>query len=52
MLSLTKCVKAKYQTLLMKMAIDSPNNEKAKENFDLHCNVQVMLGLVTILPIL
>jgi hypothetical protein len=43
---------AKYKTLLMKMALDNTNNEKAKANFDLLCDVQVMLGLATILPLL
>jgi hypothetical protein len=36
----------------MKMAIDNPNNEKAKINFDLFCDVQVMLGFVAILLLL
>jgi hypothetical protein len=35
MLSSTKGVMAKYKTLLMKMAIDGPTNDKAKANFDL-----------------
>jgi hypothetical protein len=34
------------------MAIDSPNNEKTKENFNLLCEVQIILGLATILPLL
>jgi hypothetical protein len=51
MLSLTKHVMAKYKTLLMKMALDSPNKEKAKANFDLLCDVQVILGLVTTLAL-
>jgi hypothetical protein len=36
----------------MKMAIDNPSNEKAKIKFDLLCDVQVMLGLAAILPLL
>jgi hypothetical protein len=52
MLSLAKCVMGKYKTLLIKMAIDSPSNEKAKTNFNLLCDVQIMLGLATILPLL
>jgi hypothetical protein len=43
---------AEYMTLLMKMAIDNPSNEKAKTNFDLLCDVQVMLGFAAILPLL
>ncbi len=35
---------------MMKMAIDSPSNDKEKINFDIFCDVQVMLGLVVICP--
>jgi hypothetical protein len=52
MLSPTKRVMAKYRTLLMKMAINNPNNEKAKTNFHLLCDLQIMLGFATILPLL
>jgi hypothetical protein len=41
MLSPAKHVMAKYKTLLMKMAIDNPINEKPKTDFDLFCDVQV-----------
>jgi len=34
------------------MAIDNLSNEKAKTNFDLLCDVQVMLGFVAILILL
>ncbi len=36
----------------MKMAIDNLSNEKAKTNFDLLCDVLVMLGFAAILPLL
>jgi hypothetical protein len=52
MLSPTKHVTAKYKTLFMKIALDNPSNEKAKANFDLLCDVQIMFGLATILPLL
>ncbi len=52
MLSPIKHVMVEYMTLLMKMAIDSPSNGKAKTNFDLLCAMQVMLGLVAILLLL
>jgi hypothetical protein len=39
-----------YRTLLTKMTINSPNNEKEKKKFDLLCDVQVMLGLVVVCP--
>jgi len=38
-------------TLLM-MANDGPNNDKAKLNFDLLCDVQILLGFVVILLLL
>jgi hypothetical protein len=36
----------------MKMTIDIPSNEKAKTNFDLLYDVQFMLGLAAIFPLL
>lgn len=52
MLSSTKGVMVKYKTLLMKMAIDGPTNDKAKANFDLFCNVKFLLGFVAIFSLL
>jgi hypothetical protein len=43
---------AKYKTLLMKMAIDGPTNDKAKANFDLFWNVKILLGFVAIFSLL
>ncbi len=51
MLSLTH-VMVEYKTLLMKMALDDPTNEKVKVNFDLFCDVQILLWLVAIHPLL
>jgi hypothetical protein len=51
MLSLAH-VMVEHKTLLMKMALDDPTNEKAKANFDLFCYVQILLGLVAIHPLL
>jgi hypothetical protein len=42
----------KYRTLLMKMALHNPTNDKAKANFELLCDVQIILGFVAILPLL
>jgi hypothetical protein len=39
MLSPTWCVMVEYRILLMKMALDGPTNDKAKENFKLLCDV-------------
>ncbi len=52
MLSLAWCVMVKYKTLLMKMALDGPTNDKAKANFELLCDVQILLRLVAILSLL
>jgi hypothetical protein len=43
---------AEYRTLLMKMALDGPINDKAKANFELFCDVQNLLKLATILSLL
>jgi hypothetical protein len=51
MLSPTKRVMVEYKTLLMKMAINNPSNEKAKVKFDLS-DVQIMLGFFAILLLL
>ncbi len=52
MLSLAKKVMAKYKTLLVKVALDSPTNQQAKMNYENLCDFQVLLGLVCILPLL
>jgi hypothetical protein len=53
MLSFAQCVIVDYKTLLMKnMAHDGPTNDKAKANFELLCDVQILLGLATILSLL
>jgi hypothetical protein len=41
-----------YKTLLVKMTLDAPINDKAKINFDFFCDVQILLGLVAILSLL
>jgi hypothetical protein len=38
--------------MLMKMAIDGTTNDKAKEIFDLFCDVQILLRLIAIPPLL
>ncbi len=52
MLSFVQCVMAMDKTLLVKMALDAPTNDNAKKNFDLFCDVQILLGLVAILLLL
>jgi hypothetical protein len=36
----------------MKMTIDGPTNDKAKANFDLFCNVKILLVFVAIFSLL
>lgn len=45
MLTLAQCVMPKYN-LLMKIPIDVPTNDKAKEKFDLLCDVKFDWGLL------
>ncbi len=52
MLSFAQCVMAEYKSLLVKMALDAPTNDKAKTNFDLLCDLQILLRLVAILLLL
>jgi hypothetical protein len=52
MLSLAKRVMAKYKTLLVKMALDSLTYQQAKLNYENLCDLQVLLGLACILPLL
>jgi hypothetical protein len=48
-----KACYSEYKTLFMKRAnIDGLSNDKAKANFDLLCDAQILLGLVTRLPLL
>jgi hypothetical protein len=44
MLSPAQHVMAEYITLLMKMTLDDPTNDKTKANFELICDVQILLG--------
>jgi hypothetical protein len=43
---------AEYKTLLMKMALDGPTNDKAKVIFEFLCDVQSLLKFATILSLL
>jgi hypothetical protein len=36
----------------MKMAIDGPTNDKAKENFDLLCDVKILFRFLAIFSLL
>jgi uncharacterized membrane protein len=41
-----------YKTLLTKIAIDGPTNDKTKEKFDFFHAVQILLKFVVIFPLL
>ncbi len=45
MLEPTKRVMSEYRTLVVKMAFDSTNNNFAKVNFELLCDIEVLYGL-------
>jgi hypothetical protein len=50
MLEPTKRVMSEYHTLVVKMALDSTNNNSAKVNFELLCDIEVLYGLAILLP--
>jgi hypothetical protein len=52
MLKPTKRVMSEYRTLVVKMAFDSINNNSAKVNFELLCDIEVLYGLAILLPML
>jgi hypothetical protein len=41
-----------YKTLLMKITIDGPTNDKTKEKFDFFHDVQISLKFIVIFPLL
>jgi hypothetical protein len=52
MLSLAKRLMAKYKTLLLKMALDNLTNQQTKQNYEHLCDLQILLGLACIFPLL
>jgi hypothetical protein len=48
----TKRVMSEYRTLVVNMALDSTNNNSAKVNFELLCDIEVLYGLAILLPML
>jgi hypothetical protein len=51
MLNLAKRMMVEYRTLLVKMALDK-RNKQVKLNYENLCDLQVLLGLACILPLL
>ncbi len=52
MLEPLKCVLAKYETLILKMAHDSASIAQVRLNLDLLCDVHTLLDLFCLLPFL
>ncbi len=52
MLALAKCVLQEYNILVIKMANDSLGNAIAKNNYELLCDYEIILGLTYVLPIM
>ncbi len=52
MLSPAKRLMAEYKTFLVKMVLDNPTNQQAKQNYEHLCDLQILLGLACILPLL
>jgi hypothetical protein len=52
MLSPAKIIMAKYKTLLVKMALNSPTNQQAMLIYEHSCDFHILLGLVCILHLL
>ncbi len=52
MFNLVKHVLFEYHTLLMKMALDAPTKTFTKSNLCLLTNVELLLGLNVVMPLL
>ncbi len=52
MLSPMKHIMEQYQFLIAKMHVDSPQNNIVNDNLNLLCDLEPILGLHTILPLL
>jgi len=52
MLTLAKCALQEYNTLVVKMVNDSLGNATAKNNYELLCNCDIILGLTCVLPMM
>ncbi len=52
MLSLAKRLMAEYKTLLVKVELNRPTNQQAKQNHEHLCDLQILLVLVCNLPLL
>lgn len=52
MLSVAKRMMIEYKTLLVKMVRDQNTNQQSKFNYEHFCDLQILLGLACIFPLL
>jgi len=52
MLSPAKRLMAKYKTLIVKMTLNNLTSQQAKQNYEHLCDLQILLGLAYVLPLL
>jgi len=52
MLRPAKRLMAEYKTFLMKMMLNNLTNQQAKQNYQYLCDLQILLGLACVLPLL
>jgi hypothetical protein len=52
MLSPSKRILNGYKAFIVKMAIDSVNVQITKANYELLCDVEMLLGLACVIPLL
>jgi hypothetical protein len=52
MLAPNKRILTKYKSLIVKMGDDMVRNESAKNNYELLCDCDIVLGLTCVLPML
>jgi hypothetical protein len=52
MLASSKRLVSKYKSIIMKMSKDLPTNLVATTNYELFCDVETMMGLTCVLPML
>jgi len=52
MLSHAKKVMVENKTFMVQITLDDPTNQEAKNNYEHLCDLQILLGLICILPLL
>jgi hypothetical protein len=52
MLSHAKKMMVENKTFMVQITLDNPTNQEAKNNYEHLCDLQILLGLICILPLL